>query len=313
MRRIVLAVPLLVLLAPPPVAAQAPECATISLAHAEVPSIDPGATRDVVFSVKNNHNVAQVNATVFVNLASDYAAAGWDVAPAEQWVVVDAGQTGSVTVTVTTPDRSGDSAMLNARANGRCSVQGRTLPVPVGPDVVPEVTDSVQLATTAPGGLPFPGLDALANVPAVYLFGGLIVVVVALGAVIAARRRGDGFDAGSPEPEKAMLPGRGASFPIDVKNRGRQPDTARFEVGDVPHGWTAFLAVSEVTLAPGEGRTLWLMVRAPPEAAEGSATVVPLTVRSKSNPKREARVAVRAEVRGGGPAEAGEAGATSVG
>jgi len=106
-----------------------------------------------------------------------------------------------------------------------------------------------------------------------------------------------------PEPLKFVRPGRGASFPIEVKNGADEPARLALAVAAVPEGWSAFLPLPEIQLAPKETRSLWLMVRAPETAKPGEAVDVELTATDAADPRRTKRVRVRAEVSETGAAE----------
>jgi uncharacterized membrane protein len=92
--------------------------------------------------------------------------------------------------------------------------------------------------------------------------------------------------------------GRGASFPIQVRNASPQNVKYELAVGPVPQGWSAFLPLPDVQLAPREARGLWLMVRSPPDAQNGDAAEVEV---SASDPATGAttNLRVRAEVMSG--------------
>lgn len=143
-------------------------------------------------------------------------------------------------------------------------------------------------------------LIAAATQPAVLAIGGLILVLVVGAVALKSRREGVGL--ACPEASKSLRPGRGTSFPLEVQNRSAAPDTAQFAVANVPDGWTAFTALPEIQLGPRETRTLWLMVRAPAAAAEGTEVTFRVTAASRSHPSKTVGIAVTATVKDEAPA-----------
>lgn len=286
-------VALTVPLAVPLAGAQAPACSTLTLEAVDPGDVAQGGTMDVVFRVTNTGTQAEVVGFVRAAFAAD---AGWEVTPAERTGITLAASGGSadVSFTITAPNERGASEPLNAVAGGTCSAGGTPFPLPGVLDVE-EVTASMPLAVAAPSGFRF-DLGALAEVPPLLFVGAFAGVLIVGGAVLASRRRGAGFGAKCPEPEKSLRAGRGASFPLEIANRGKERDTARFEVGAVPQGWSAFMALPELLLAAGESRTIWLMVRAPTDAQVGSHSVLTVTVRSKEHPRYESKLSVKASV-----------------
>lgn len=276
--------------------AQAPSCSTLDISHVTPPPVEPGGVVDVTVNVENTGQFAEVLVPVRAVTAT-----GWTVEPREQNLTIAPQQTASATFRVTAPSDAVQSAQLQISAQGQCSANGTPFPIP-GAMVTNTVTDTVVLDVATPSRFTLPDIGAI---PPEYFLGGLGALAIVVGAIVAMRRKSAGFDVKCVEAEKHLRPGRGTSFPIEIRNRAREPDVAQFEVGEVPAGWNAFMALPELTLAGGESRTLWLMVRAPPNATSGSGAVVPVAVRSRSSPKLAARVAVRAEVSDGPTASDG--------
>ncbi len=131
----------------------------------------------------------------------------------------------------------------------------------------------------------------------VLLAGGTLLFagVVAL-ALIARRKPKGGVTVRAEEVEKRVRPGRGISFPVIVENRGSADEQVTFAVGDVPVGWTAFMAVPELTLAGSESRTVWLMVRAPQGTADGVRADISVDVRAGDSDARTRTIKVTAIV-----------------
>lgn len=248
-------------------------------------NVAPGGTTHLTGAVANT-NQQQRNADVLVAAT---APAGWIVTLEPESFPVNAGQTSSFDIRVDVPANATTEGTIELTATFACSA------LPVDRWASSPVTATVTPRDVAAG--PGDRLLDLGETYGIWVLGGLAVVAIGGAAVAGVTRSRAGLLADSPEPLKPVRPGRGTSFPITVENRDRQPDTIRFEVGDVPVGWAAFTALPEVTLAPGERRTMWLMVRSPEDAREGSSASIPLTVRSDSKPDRSRSLQVRAEVK----------------
>jgi hypothetical protein len=94
--------------------------------------------------------------------------------------------------------------------------------------------------------------------------GGLFV----LGVVLVRKRKG-GVGVSTDSPVQQVLPGRGASYPIQVRNEGGQDTTVSLTTSAVPGGWSAILPLDKAELGPNESTTLWLTLKSPPTAHPG--------------------------------------------
>ena len=77
--------------------------------------------------------------------------------------------------------------------------------------------------------------------------------------------------------ERAIEPGKSAKFTFTVHNRRGKPATYALAGLGLPDGWSLHLALPQVDVEPGEEKTLWAIVRAPPTVAPGDT--VPFTIR----------------------------------
>ena len=270
-------------------------CGPISYGKITVPAeVAPGAEGDVSVAIANSHQLQAVSVVV----SSSTTTPGWRITTPDQTVTIPAGGTGTAKVHVAATKDAREDGVINFSATGTCSAPGGGA-CPAGP-LAAQCT-SGPIATTglvkvgSAGGFSFPGLDGL-DFPIEYLIAGVVLVALAIAIPLLIRKRKPGFSADCPEPLKMVRPGRGTSFPIDIRNPGAEPLTAQFEVGPVPEGWSAFMPLPEVQLAPRESRSLWLMVRAPATAATGTTADVEVRLRSASKPESTATVKVRAEV-----------------
>lgn len=222
-------------------------------------------------------------------------ATGWEYdAESASPITIQPGASGAITFEVRpTAEASGDAtASLVARA---------TCLAPTGadcnlPQCALEDATSTRVQTVPAEGLQIPGLQDL-DFPPEYLIASLVLVGLVAAIAMLARRPARGVAAECPEPLKLLSPGRGASFPIEVRNSGGEPVTAQLDVGSVPEGWSAFMPLPDVQLAPRETRSMFLMVRAPEEATTGDAVEVEVTVRPQgAGAGKASHVRVRAEV-----------------
>lgn len=293
-----LALALVVLLAlVPAAAAQVPAppdpCGPLGATATGISSgLAPGEQGDVSVQVTNNGTRA---ASVVVTISS--TSEGWTiVTPQEQQATVEGEATATFPFTVRPTGQARDTFTASFAIEGTCALPAPGVDCPQGVCTAPApspVGASVPLNRPPSGGLP--GLDNL-NLPLPYLIAGVVLVGVAAAVPLLLRKRGGGFVAECPEPLKMVRPGRGTSFPIEVRNAGAEPLTVQFDIGPVPEGWTAFMPLPEVQLAAKEARSLWLMVRSPPEAPDGEAVDVEVRLRNPVRPDNATTVRVRAEV-----------------
>lgn len=181
---------------------------------------------------------------------------------------------------------------------GACAAPIPGVDCPQSACVTNEAAASQRIRYEAPEpGLQIPFLAGLDLRPEVVI--ALLVLLGILASIpLLLRKRPRALSADCAEPLKTLKPGKGASFPIAVTNPSPDAIRADLEVGAVPEGWTAFLPLPDLQLAPRESRNLFLMVRAPDDAAPGETVDVEVTVRNAARPDRPSLLRVRAEVEG---------------
>jgi hypothetical protein len=102
--------------------------------------------------------------------------------------------------------------------------------------------------------------------------------ILAVGVVILGLRRLRRGVAISPtQRERPIVPGKSAKFTFIVENRRGKPARYHLLPAGIPEGWSIHLALEEVELEPGEEKTLWAILKAPPTAAPMAD--VPFTLR----------------------------------
>jgi hypothetical protein len=291
--RVATAVLLLVLLAVPSAVAQFPQnpvCGPISVTQPAAPSaVRAGERTDIVVPVDNEGSVAAT-----IEVTAQTSARGWTIVSSPAPASVAPGGTGQFTFALTpTADAEGD-ATVTFSASGACDS-----PLGAACGAACNAGSAVAQATVplaAPEGFTIPGLENL-NIPLEYLIAAILLVALASAIPFLMRRRRGGIVAQCPEPLKMVKPGRGTSFPIELRNAGKEAGVAHFEVGPVPEGWSAFMPLPEVQLAAREARSLWLMVRSPATATNGDAVDVELRLKDPRGAD-SGLVKVRAEVQG---------------
>jgi hypothetical protein len=263
-------------------------------------AVAPGASTTLTVTVANTGNA---NAAVVV--AASVASAGWRVSPEQADAVVNGGQSAPFEFTASAAEGAASQATVNFVAEASC--QAGPLTCPTGQQFCrTSAPASAGLTLAQPEGFRIPGLTDL-DVPLEYLVGGLLLLAAAVLLPLLTKRRRGGFVATCPEPLKLLRAGQGVSFPIEVTNRSKSALTVTFDVGKVPDGWSAFMAMPELQVAPGEKRSLWLMVRAPAVAATGARADVSLRVRGPGAPPTTMRVRAEIDANVGGGSHAGDA------
>lgn len=268
-------------------------CGPLTAQVAVPQALGPGESGDVRLTVANAGNFA---AAVTVAASLPDPASGWAIVnPEDQQQTVAASGSQEFVFSVQPSEGASQTATINFTASGACSPPVGACPQ--GACDAQPVTATGQLQYRAPEGLRIPGLDSL-GFPVEYLVAGIVLIGITTAIPFLLRGKKRGISAECPEPLKLVRPGRGASFPIELRNATPQPATAHLEVGPVPEGWSAFMPLPEVQLAAREKRSLWLMVRAPPQARAGETVDIELRLRHAAGNRKgaAATVRVRAEV-----------------
>lgn len=274
---------------------EAPQCGPISIPSppAAPQPLSPGSSADVVVTVENAGA-----RPVVVTVTASTTAPGWTLGPAPAPAQVTSGAPVGFAFRLTAGADATGPANIAFSANGRCDPPGGLAVCPGQVCASNSANTQVQAQLVVDDGFRFPVLENL-NIPKELVVASVVLIGLASAVPFLLRRSKGGVTAACPEPLKLVKPGRGTSFPIELRNDAKISATAQFEVGPVPEGWSAFMPLPEVQLAAREARSLWLMVRSPGTAANGDVVDVELRLKD-THGKDNGVVKVRAEVQGAG-------------
>jgi hypothetical protein len=227
----------------------------LSLAPAPGP-FAPGTSTSLLFAIENTNEppIEAVHATVTTTNPP-----GWSATPSQRDVTL-----GPQNVTI-------DALAITAPNRGSGQPQGNvTLLVTF---VCPQ--PDVQLSASANATIPVQITQFQAPWP--LMVGAFAILAVGVG-VLAARRLRRGVGLLPLTPDRAIEPGKSAKFTFNVENRRSKPQRFRVEAAGVPEGWSLHLALEDLELEPGEEKTLWAILRAPPHAKPGEDVAVTLAL-----------------------------------
>lgn len=245
----------------PSAVAQLPPCPqsafTLAVDRA-TETLVPGDAAVFNVSVANGGNLpASVDMTY-----SQPDAAEWSRSPGTDSFTVGAGQSVAVALTLTAPRSPSAPRTARVGISAVIACQG-----PVGEVQCCTLPASVTATMSATAPPPTVATGSRLDLSAI-AFLVLFAAVVAFGGYSFLKTR-SGVVLECPEPRRDVHPGKGTSFPVRVQNRTQQAQKVMLKLGDLPEGWTPFLAMPEIELAAGEQRSFWLMLRSPRDARPG--------------------------------------------
>lgn len=258
------------LLAAAPAAAQA-ACDVVTAVNPARLAHEPGQALRYNFSVL----VPQGSQGGDVAIVVEGATPGWaaTVAPAT-FDGLTAGQNRTAEVLVTAPPEGNPGAQAQVTITATLTCQATAgLPLPLVPPTPPATATESQVLSpilAAPVAPARPAEDG--NGLTILLLGIGIIVLAATGAAVALRPKG--LVVRVPEPSRDIPPGGGASFGLQVENRGREGVEAAVRILGLPAGWKVISPPADLRLAPGATSTLRILLRSPPDAAPGDAADV---------------------------------------
>lgn len=125
---------------------------------------------------------------------------------------------------------------------------------------------------------------------------GVFLVLTAGVTVLGIRRVRKSVLLTPTTPERAIEPGRSAKYTFTIHNRRGKPAEYDLVVGGLPPGWSIHLALDHVALEPGEEKTLWAILKAPPDAPRGEAVPFALRLQGERGPRDGAATVLMAHV-----------------
>lgn len=169
------------------------------------------------------------------------------------------------------------------------------------------------LETADPTGLLAPGGEASTTVtatrddsptrqlleaigPGIWAILGALVVAIVVAIFLALDRRTRVVELTANASEVQVRPGKTATLPFWIENRGKETDRFALSANTGDAGWKAALAVTAVTLEPGQKEELHVAVTPNQQAPVGSRAVVRIVAVPDHSPSRIAVLAVSALV-----------------
>lgn len=262
------------LLAAPSSAAQAQgACQAPVLAFPQAPrSYDPGGAFDLPFAIENPNDpsVEVVRADVKVTTPD-----GWTAIPARRELTLGPFDAEQNVLAITAPSRGTGAPAGN---------------ITVSVSFVC-VTGVVQ-RTSAPAEHVLPVSIRSFEAPWSLMLGAFAVLALGVAA-LGIRRLRHSVGISPTQRERPVQAGKSVKFTLVVENRRGKPGRYRFAAERIPEGWTAHLALDEVELEPGEEKTLWVILKAPPQAPPGADATVTLRLTAPNGEGASTHVVAR--------------------
>lgn len=195
----------------------------------------------------------------------------------------DAPKVVTVTVSLLTDDPEKDSITVEIEATG--TVRSSLPLVPI--ETAVPARDSVKTEKILDGA------EQLVSYLKRFMWPLIGIGAILLIAAFVLRERKKGSVELQTDTEvQELLPGRGASFALTVRNESRDEDRIHLGAGPLPPGWVSIIPLTEIDLHPGERSQIWLTVRAPSRVRPGESVPLDVTARSTRFRGREARLAL---------------------
>lgn len=257
---------------PPP---QLDACRPPLITVQDVPGpFTPGRSAALVFAIENRNgpSVDAVRAAVTTS-----APAGWTATPAQRELTIAPNDVAWNALAITAPNRG------SGQASGNITL------------LVTFVCTNGEIQTSASASTGVLVEIQALSVPWPLVLGVFLVLAAGVTA-LGLRRLRRGVALMARTPERPVEPGKSAKFTVVVENRRGKPQRFTFLAAGVPEGWTAHLALDEVELEPGEEKTLWAILKAPPNAAPGETADVALRLESPKGARESVATRILARV-----------------
>ena len=256
-------------------AGQAEACRAPVLALARPPDeFAPGDARTLRFAIENPNGapVHSVRATITTT-----APAGWTATPGQRELTLGPKNVSMNSLAITAPNRGSGAPAGNITVH------------------VTFVCTTGDVLTTASASAQVPVRIREFDVPWPVVLGAFLLMVAGV-AVLGVRRVRRGVAIAVSQPEREVHAGKSAKFTFVVENRRGRPQAFHLLATGLPPGWGLHLALQDVGLEPGEEKTLWALLKAPPGAQPGERAEVTLRLESARGGRDRAQATLRARV-----------------
>lgn len=285
--------------AAPGAQAQVPACTSVevSLSGNDAVSVERPAQYVVEVHHTGQGTGTPLDPTAQARLAVSGAPSGWTVSLADTLVELAPGESKSTTLTVAVTPDAADAADLLVTA---------TMDAGFGPLSEPlgcVATAESSLAMDRDEPVTREVIEAVG--PWIYAIAAALLLALLVAAKLAMDLKRVAVTLSSPNEALTIRPGGKATVPLQVHNVASKRDVVGFHLSVVPEGWGALLPVQQVELGPGEAEELFLLVRAPDDAAPGDLEALSVLATSRIAPRQPAtlRLALQVEAPAGDPTE----------
>lgn len=260
--RLPLALLALLLLAPAAAAQpqQQPEaCRAPVLAVQQPPGpFQPGGSLALLMAIENPNRapVESVRASITTTVP-----AGWSATPAQREFTLSPEGVQTLSMAITAPNRG------SGASEGNITI------------LVTFVCTSGGIQTSS-SAMETLAVDLMAFAPPWPVVLGAFAVLAGGVTVLGLRRLRRGVALVPLGGEREVAPGRSVKFTFVIENRRGRPQHLDLRASGVPAGWSLHLALDRVELEPGEEKTLWAILKAPPQAQHATEVVVQLALES---------------------------------
>lgn len=235
---------------------------------------EPGQATSLLFAIENPNGppVEAVRATVTTS-----APAGWTATTAQRELTLGPRNVSLNAIAVAAPNRgtgvaSGNITMLVTFVCTR---------------------GDIQTSASAAAVLEVRISEFRAPWPVVLGSFSLLAVGVAL---MGYRRLRRGVAIVPTQRERPVEAGKSVKYTFVIENRRGRPQRFHLLPVGVPEGWTIHLALENVELEPGEEKTLWAILKAPPTATAGTEVLITLRLENVRGGRDGASAPIRAHV-----------------
>lgn len=234
----------------------------------------PGRAYHLLFAIENRNGypVDAVRATVTTT-----APGGWTATAAQPEMTLSRDEVRIDVITIAAPPRS------TGETRGNLTV------------LVTFVCTSGEVQTSASETLNLNVQSEGFQAPWPVVLIGFLILATGV-TILGIRRLRRGIALTCDAPERLVAPGKSAKFDLHIENRRGKPQRLHLLATGLPAGWHVHLALDQVDLEPGEEKTVWALLKSPPQADAGEEVVVTFRLQSATGGRENAATVVRARV-----------------